>query len=59
MALTLPADAAWPALFHAVSAFCNAGFSTFSTSLVAYADRPTIPLTISVLITKPAAVAPR
>jgi trk system potassium uptake protein TrkH len=25
--------AAWPAVFHAVSAFCNAGFSIFSTSL--------------------------
>lgn len=29
-------DAAWPAVFHAVSAFCNAGFSTFSTSLIGY-----------------------
>jgi trk system potassium uptake protein TrkH len=28
------AGAAWPAVFHAVSAFCNAGFSIFSTSLV-------------------------
>jgi trk system potassium uptake protein TrkH len=26
--------AAWPALFHAVSAFCNAGFSTFPNGLV-------------------------
>lgn len=26
--------AVWPAVFHAVSAFCNAGFSVFSTSLV-------------------------
>jgi trk system potassium uptake protein TrkH len=26
--------ALWPAVFHAVSAFCNAGFSTFSDSLV-------------------------
>ena len=26
--------AVWPAVFHAVSAFCNAGFSIFSTSLV-------------------------
>lgn len=25
--------AVWPAIFHAVSAFCNAGFSVFSTSL--------------------------
>lgn len=29
-----PADAARHAVFHAVSAFCNAGFSTFSDSLV-------------------------
>ncbi|MBI4408723.1 MAG: potassium transporter TrkH [Gemmatimonadetes bacterium] len=27
-------DALWPALFHAISAFCNAGFSVFSESLV-------------------------
>ena len=30
------AGAAWPAVFHAVSAFCNAGFSTFQTSLIGY-----------------------
>lgn len=30
-------QAAWLAAFHAVSAFCNAGFSLFSTSLEAYA----------------------
>lgn len=30
--------ALWHALFHAVSAFCNAGFSTFSDSLVRFAD---------------------
>ncbi len=29
-------EAAWHALFHSVSAFCNAGFSTFSDSLMAY-----------------------
>ncbi|MBU1247073.1 MAG: potassium transporter TrkH, partial [Proteobacteria bacterium] len=28
----------WSALFHAVSAFCNAGFSLFSNSLVGYRD---------------------
>jgi trk system potassium uptake protein TrkH len=33
----LPATAAaWHALFHSVSAFCNAGFSTFRTSLVTW-----------------------
>ncbi len=28
------AGAVWPSVFHTVSAFCNAGFSTFTTSLV-------------------------
>jgi trk system potassium uptake protein TrkH len=30
--------AAGHAVFHAISAFCNAGFSTFSTSLTGFAD---------------------
>ena len=34
-----PAGAVWPAVFHAVSAFCNAGFSTFSDSLMGFQDR--------------------
>jgi trk system potassium uptake protein TrkH len=33
-----PARAAWAAVFHSVSAFCNAGFSLWSSSLVAYRD---------------------
>ncbi|MEZ4702269.1 MAG: TrkH family potassium uptake protein [Rhodothermales bacterium] len=33
-------DAWWPALFHSVSAFCNAGFSVFSDSLVGYQQAP-------------------
>lgn len=40
--------AAWHAVFHAVSAFCNAGFSTFSTSLVAFHDDPAV---LGVIIT--------
>ncbi|HEV2295979.1 MAG TPA: TrkH family potassium uptake protein [Tepidisphaeraceae bacterium] len=32
--------AAWPALFHSVSAFCNAGFSTFSDSLMSFHRSP-------------------
>jgi len=32
------AGAIWPALFHAVSAFCNAGFSTFRDNLVGSAN---------------------
>ena len=29
-------EAAWPAVFHSVSAFCNAGFSTFTDSLMGF-----------------------
>jgi trk system potassium uptake protein TrkH len=29
-------EAAWPALFHAVSAFCNAGFSTFPDNMMPF-----------------------
>lgn len=36
------AGAVWPAVFHSVSAFCNAGFSTFSDSLVGAAERPAL-----------------
>lgn len=32
--------AAWPAVFHSVSAFCNAGFSTFSDSLMGFRESP-------------------
>jgi trk system potassium uptake protein TrkH len=34
------AEAIWPAVFHSVSAFCNAGFSTFSDSLISFRDSP-------------------
>ncbi len=37
------------AVFHAVSAFCNAGFSTFSTNLTGYANTFFIPIVISLL----------
>ena len=40
--------AAWPALFHAVSAFCNAGFSTFSDNMMGWQRSP---LTLSVIMT--------
>lgn len=36
------AGAVWPAVFHSVSAFCNAGFSTFSDSLVGFWDHPAL-----------------
>ncbi|MDD3801546.1 MAG: potassium transporter TrkG [Desulfuromonas thiophila] len=38
------------ALFHAVSAFCNAGFSLFSDSLTAYRAHPLVNFTIMTLI---------
>lgn len=34
--------ALWPAVFHAVSAFCNAGFSVFSDSLMGVRDAGTL-----------------
>ncbi len=40
----------WEALFHAVSAFCNAGFSLFPTSLENFSGNPLVLLTISALI---------
>jgi trk system potassium uptake protein TrkH len=40
----------WPALFHAVSAFCNAGFSTFRGSLVPFATHPATLLVVAALI---------
>jgi trk system potassium uptake protein TrkH len=43
-------EAAWPAFFHAVSAFCNAGFSTFSDSLVGFQRSPLTLLVIMLLI---------
>lgn len=43
-------DAAWHALFHAVSAFCNAGFSTFSDSLVGWQRHAPVLLILMVLI---------
>ena len=42
--------AAWPALFHAVSAFCNAGFSTFSDSLVGFQTSGGTLLVVAALI---------
>ena len=38
------------AIFHSVSAFCNAGFSTFSSGLAGYLVNPTVSLVISFLI---------
>lgn len=38
------------ALFHSISAFCNAGFSLYSDSLINYRARPLITTTIATLI---------
>jgi trk system potassium uptake protein TrkH len=44
------AGALWPAIFHAVSAFCNAGFSTFPNNLVSIQTSPGPLLVIMALI---------
>ena len=41
-----PGEAAWHGLFHAVSAFNNAGFSTFSDSLMGFQTDPFVLLPI-------------
>lgn len=43
-------EAAWPAVFHSISAFCNAGFSTFSDNLVGFQRSPITLVIISTLI---------
>lgn len=42
--------AAWHAVFQAVSAFCNAGFSTFSDSLMGFRGSPLVLLVVMTLI---------
>jgi trk system potassium uptake protein TrkH len=44
------AGAVWPAVFNAVSAFCNAGFSTFSDSLMGWRNSPPVLFTVGMLI---------
>ncbi|XZE35593.1 TrkH family potassium uptake protein [Pirellulaceae bacterium SH501] len=43
-------EAIWPSVFHSISAFCNAGFSTYSTSLMEFQDSPATIVVISLLI---------
>ncbi len=43
-------QAAWYGLFHAVSAFCNAGFALFSDSLERFVYAPVVNLTVMALI---------
>jgi len=45
-----PSRALYNALFHSVSAFCNAGFSLFSDSLAGFSQSFLIPGTVMVLI---------
>lgn len=40
----------YSAVFHSISAFCNAGFSLFSDSLIGFRDNPLVNLTIMGLI---------
>jgi trk system potassium uptake protein TrkH len=48
----LPAGAAlWRGVFHAVSAFCNAGFALQSDSLAMFADQPWAILLVAALVT--------
>ncbi|PIQ63272.1 MAG: potassium transporter TrkH [Bacteroidetes bacterium CG12_big_fil_rev_8_21_14_0_65_60_17] len=42
--------AIWPAVFHSVSAFCNAGFSIFSDSLMGFSAHTGILTVVSILI---------
>ena len=42
--------ALWPAIFHSVSAFCNAGFSTFSDNLIGFQSSPATLAVIGSLI---------
>jgi trk system potassium uptake protein TrkH len=42
--------ALWLAVFHSVSAFCNAGFGLWPDSLVRYAGEPIVNLTVMALI---------
>jgi len=55
LAVSFVPDLGWSqglfsALFHSVSAFCNAGFSLFSDSLIGYRNSPLVNLTIMGLI---------
>ncbi|WP_417390547.1 TrkH family potassium uptake protein [Gimesia sp.] len=42
--------AIWPSIFHSISAFCNAGFSTNTDSLMGYHNSPGTILVIAALI---------
>lgn len=43
-------EATWHALFHSISAFCNAGFALHDESLVPFADSLVVNVTIALLV---------
>jgi trk system potassium uptake protein TrkH len=45
-----PGEAAWMAVFHSVSAFCNAGFARVADNLVGFRESPAVLLTIASLL---------
>jgi len=45
------ANGLYSALFHSISAFCNAGFSLFSDSMIGFRGDPVVNLTLIFLIT--------
>ncbi|MBK9473077.1 MAG: hypothetical protein IPO18_12470 [bacterium] len=45
-----PGPLLFTAVFHSVSAFCNAGFGTFPDSLTRFADNPWVMVTVNLLI---------
>jgi trk system potassium uptake protein TrkH len=47
---TLKEEAPFAALFHAISSFCNAGFSSFSNNLESYTGNPIVNFTVIILV---------
>lgn len=45
-----PWEALWHSVFHAVSAFCNAGFSTHTDNLMGYWNNPVVLMTVAASI---------
>jgi trk system potassium uptake protein len=43
-------EAIWPSIFHSISAFCNAGFSTNTDSLMSHANSTATLMVIAILI---------
>jgi trk system potassium uptake protein TrkH len=43
-------EGSYSAVFHSISAFCNAGFSLFADSLIGFRDNPLVNLTVMGLI---------